>query len=131
MLFLPDTNIIIAFTRRGDANVGARFAEHERVIGLSAVVTYELAFGAFSSDRADHHLNTLNDLPFQHLPFDEADARASGQVRASLKRAGTPIGPYDVLIAGQALARDLTVVTNNTREFARVAGLKLVDWTAP
>ena len=63
------------------------------------------------------------------LSFDEEDARISGEIRAQLAKKGTPIGPYDVLIAGQALARGLTLVTANTREFSRVEGLRLVDWS--
>jgi tRNA(fMet)-specific endonuclease VapC len=63
------------------------------------------------------------------LDFDDEDARAAGQVRATLEKAGTPIGAYDLLIAGQALRRDLTVVTSKTSEFSRVAGLSWQDWT--
>ena len=64
------------------------------------------------------------------LDIDPEDARVAGEIRAELARAGTPIGPYDILIAGQAKARGLTLVTNNTGEFRRVVGLKLDDWTA-
>ena len=64
------------------------------------------------------------------MAFDPEDARAAAEIRADLKRKGTPIGPYDVLIAGQSLARGLTVVTANLREFERVEGLKVEDWTA-
>jgi tRNA(fMet)-specific endonuclease VapC len=65
------------------------------------------------------------------LPFDVEDAYAAGQIRAVLTQAGTPIGPYDVMIAGTALARGLIVVAANTREFSRVAGLQLEDWRLP
>ena len=67
-------------------------------------------------------------LQFAVLDFDREDARRAGELRAQLSVAGTPIGPYDVLIAGQALARGLTLVTHNTREFGRIAGLKFEDW---
>jgi tRNA(fMet)-specific endonuclease VapC len=70
-------------------------------------------------------------LDFKVLGFDANDARHAGQVRASLAAAGTPIGPYDVLIAGQALARNLTLVTSNVREFRRVPGLRVKDWLEP
>ena len=66
---------------------------------------------------------------FQCDLFSIEDAGSAAVVRARLERKGTPIGPYDVLLAGQALARDLTLVTNNTREFRRVKGLKLEDWS--
>jgi tRNA(fMet)-specific endonuclease VapC len=64
------------------------------------------------------------------VDFDDEDARTAGQVRADLEKAGTPIGAYDLLIAGQALRRGLTVVTANTSEFSRVAGLGWEDWTS-
>jgi tRNA(fMet)-specific endonuclease VapC len=69
-------------------------------------------------------------LRFEVLDFDREDARKAGEIRASLANAGTPVGPYDVLIAGQAVARGLTLVTNNTREFQRVASLRIEDWQA-
>ncbi len=65
------------------------------------------------------------------LEFDREDARTAGEIRAALARQGTPIGPYDVLIAGQARARDLMLVTNNLSEFQRIDGLKIEDWTQP
>jgi tRNA(fMet)-specific endonuclease VapC len=64
------------------------------------------------------------------LEFDKEDARQAGEVRALLASRGTPIGPYDVLIAGQAKARNLTLVTHNTDEFGRVPGLRCDDWQA-
>ena len=66
---------------------------------------------------------------FKILDFTANDAQAAGRIRAELKKAGTPIGAYDLLIAGQALARNLVLVTANTREFGRVHGLKFEDWT--
>ena len=63
------------------------------------------------------------------LDFDDLDARAAGRVRAALEKTGTPIGAYDLLIAGQALWRGLTIVTANTSEFSRVAELSWEDWT--
>ena len=67
-------------------------------------------------------------LQFAVLEFDEEDARQAGQIPADLASKGTPIGPYDVLIAGQARARELTLVTPDTTAFQRVPGLKLEDW---
>lgn len=65
---------------------------------------------------------------WRFLDFDSEDARAAGLLRAQLARAGTPVGPYDALIGGQALARDLTVITRNFREFARISGLRVENW---
>jgi tRNA(fMet)-specific endonuclease VapC len=69
-------------------------------------------------------------LRFVVLPFEKEDARGAGQVRAQLRAKGTPIGPYDVLIAGQVVARKLTLITHNRREFIRVEGLVTEDWEA-
>ena len=69
-------------------------------------------------------------LPISILPLEPEDAEEAGEIRAALERAGTPIGPYDVLIAGQARRRDALLVTANSREFARVPGLKTEDWAA-
>lgn len=91
---------------------------------------FELYFGAQASQRVRHNAEQIEQLDMPILPFDAADARAAAEVRADLKRKGTPIGPYDTLIAGQALARGLIVVTGNRREFERVAGLRVEDWTA-
>lgn len=97
---------------------------------ISSIVHFELLFGAYNSDRVVANLQSLDRLSFPILPFDAEDARAAGEIRAALRRRGTPIGPYDVLIAGQALARGLTLVTANTDEFVRVEGLLVEDWTA-
>jgi tRNA(fMet)-specific endonuclease VapC len=67
-------------------------------------------------------------LQFPVLEFDHEDAQQAGEIRAHLAKRGTPIGPHDVLIAGQAKARNLTLVTHNTTEFQRVSGLKVEDW---
>ncbi len=70
----------------------------------------------------------MDGLRLEVLEFDKEDARQAGEIRAELTRIGMPIGPYDILIAGQAKSRDMTLVTRNTREFERVEGLRLVDW---
>ena len=127
--YLPDTNVFIATMTRANPVVDDRMVAHRSEMGLSSVVLFELYFGAFNSARIQHNLDRIARIGLPMLDLSADDARAAGQVRATLKRAGTPIGQYDLLIAGQAIARDLTLVTNNTREFARVEGLKLADWT--
>ena len=67
-------------------------------------------------------------MSFQLVNFDNEDARCAGEIRATLAARGTPIGPYDTLIAGQAQARGLILVIHNTREFNRVEGLRIEDW---
>jgi tRNA(fMet)-specific endonuclease VapC len=79
----------------------------------------------------EQNVARVDSLQFLVLEFDEEDARQAGQNRAHLASKGTPIGPYDVLIAGQAMARELTLITHNTSEFQRVPGLKVEDWKGP
>lgn len=99
-------------------------------IGLSAIVMHELYFGAFKSQRRDRNLAIVDGLRIEVIPFDPEDARHAGEIRAALAAQGTPIGGYDVLIAGQARARALTMVTRNLREFQRVDGFRAESWEA-
>lgn len=130
---LLDTNAVIALLgRRSDALLERVEAADPGSLAVSSVVAHELWYGAYRSRKVAFNLETLR-LLFTDLPvldFDREDARVAGEVRADLARQGTPIGPYDVLIAGQAMARGLTIVTNNTGEFSRVAGLLTEDWLA-
>ncbi|MBL8470684.1 MAG: type II toxin-antitoxin system VapC family toxin [Rhodocyclaceae bacterium] len=131
MRFLLDTNAVIALLNDPSGLVSRRAREHSPAdIGLSAIVSHELYFGAFKSQRRDRNLAIVDALRFEVLPFDLEDARQAGEIRAALNASGTPIGAYDVLIAGQALARSLVLVTRNQREFERVPGLRLEDWEA-
>jgi tRNA(fMet)-specific endonuclease VapC len=128
MKYLLDTNAVIALLKQNPA-VNARFERHDPTdIGVSAIVAHELFFGAYKSQRRAQNLDDVDELRFETVDFDFEDARAAGEIRARLAAAGTPIGPLDVLIAGQALVRDLILITNNTREFRRVAGLQMEDW---
>lgn len=96
------------------------------------VVLFELWYGVAKSSQVLENTERLRILlsgNLDLLDFDDEDARTAGQVRATLEKSGNPIGAYDLLIAGQALRRGLTVVTANTTEFGRVAGLSWQDWT--
>lgn len=131
-LRLLDTNAVISLVaRRSDALLQRVDASEPGSLAVSSVVAHELYFGAYRSERVAYNLETLrllfSDLAI--LDFDREDARVAGEIRAELKRRGTPIGPYDTLIAGHAMARGLTLVTNNTGEFSRVAGLQIEDWS--
>jgi tRNA(fMet)-specific endonuclease VapC len=131
-LRLLDTNAVITLlTRRSDALLRRVEAAEVGSLAVSSVVTHELYYGAYRSQKVAFNLETLRLLfaDLAILDFDREDARVAGEIRADLARQGTPIGPYDVLIAGQARARNLTLITNNTDEFARVPGLQLQDWT--
>ena len=132
-MFLPDTNAWIRFLNPGENQVKERLdALHVDSIFVCAVVKAELYYGAMKSRQRKDNLALLSDVfrRIRSLPFDDLAAYHCGEVRAALDRAGRPIGPYDLQIAAIALAHDLTVVTHNTDEFARVPGLKLEDWEA-
>lgn len=127
--YLVDTNTVIHWINHSQAALVRRMVAQHRFIGLSSIVAHEMFFGAFNGTRPQATLEAIAAIRFPRLDFDDVDARVAGEVRAVLKRIGAPIGPYDILLAGQALARDLTLVTNNTREFQRVDGLRVEDWT--
>ncbi len=132
-LWLLDTNaVIMLVSRRSDALLERVEAADPGSLAVSSIVAHELYYGAYRSQKVDFNLETLRllftDLPI--LEIDREDARVAGDVRADLARRGMPIGPYDILIAGQAKARDLPLITNNTAEFSRVSGLRIEDWTA-
>jgi tRNA(fMet)-specific endonuclease VapC len=132
MIYLPDTNTWIAYVNPGDSPVKAQFRAHQPAdIVFCAVVKAELLYGAYRSARREDNLRLLAILfqQFDSLPFDDAAADAYGRIRADLTRRGTPIGPNDLMIAAIALDHHLTLVTHNTREFARVEGLQLEDWS--
>ena len=97
-------------------------------VGVSSLVLFELYYGAFRSARREHNQAVVDALRFQVLDFDQEDAVHAGAIRALLAHEGRPIGAYDVLIAGQARARGLILVTRNVREFERVPRLQIADW---
>jgi tRNA(fMet)-specific endonuclease VapC len=126
--YLIDTNAVIGLSK-GLPGLEQRIDQMVPTdIGLSVIVLHELFFGAYKGRRVAANLDAIADLSFEVVDFDKEDARHAGEIRASLAATGRPIGPYDILIAGQALARDLTLVTHNTREFSRIQGLRLEDW---
>lgn len=128
MKYLLDTNAVIKMTARHPGLERRLHQEDPAEFGLSVIVRHELYFGAYKSRDVQANLDKIAALLFEIVPFDDEDARSAGTVRAGLSAAGTPIGPYDILIAGQALARDLTLITHNIREFSRVQGLRIEDW---
>ena len=132
MRYLLDTNACIALLNKTSRPLMARVRRHEPAdIGLPAPVAYELYYGAWKSRQTSRNLDLLDRMGFEIVPFDASDARVAGAVRSRLEAIGRPIGPYDLLIAGQALARGLVLVTANSREFRRVEGLHCEDWSSP
>ncbi|MBB3659338.1 tRNA(fMet)-specific endonuclease VapC [Rhizobium sp. BK650] len=132
MRYLIDTNALISLVAGRSEQLARRIlASNEGEIGLSSIVLHELYYGAYKSRKVAFNLETIRLLAqdFPLLVFDEQDANAAGEIRAGLAATGQPIGPFDALIAAQAKARRLTVITNNVKEFGRIAGLSVEDWT--
>jgi len=129
-----DTNICIALIKNTSPAARRRlsFAAAGSVV-MSTIVLFELLHGARKSGRPDANVTAVRHLCLlvPPLEFDENDAAEAGRVRRQLEGAGTPIGPYDVLIAGHARSRGLILATNNVKEFVRVEGLVVEDWLTP
>ena len=131
MSYMLDTNICIYLIKNKPASVFERMKTHmEDGLCISAIVLAELEHGVCGSASAKQAAFALNQFLaiVDVLPFTGEAAAEYGKVSADLRRKGTPIGPMDTLIAAHALASGQTLVTNNTREFERVEGLKLVNW---
>ena len=129
--YLLDTNTIIRYLNGRAPNIRNKLHSTPfRDIGLSTIALAELRYGAAKSKAPTRTRTKQNQLLRQLtlVPFDEAAAEAYGTIRADLERQGTPIGPNDLLIGAIALAHQLILVTHNTREFQRIAGLTLEDW---
>jgi tRNA(fMet)-specific endonuclease VapC len=132
-----DTNTVIAAINRRKPEVRRRLEAalaEGAAIGISAIVLYELWYGIQKSARPRANAATLAAflaLDVTPWPFEAEDAEQAGDIRATLERAGTPIGPYDLLIAAQARRRSALLVTANSSEFARVPGLRTEDWSLP
>lgn len=134
MRYLLDTDICIYSIKRRPPEVVERLSIiPQGVTAISTVTQFELWHGVFKSTHVK--LNTAALQQFQAslvvLPFDSRDAEACGEILAGLEQRGLPIGPYDLQIAAQARTRGLVLVTHNTREFSRVPGLVVEDWTKP
>ena len=132
MQYLLDTNICIFLIRKKSIAVLSELRKHNpKDLCISAITIAELEYGCERSANPPKNRLALTEFlsPFTLLKFDEAAARAYGHIRTALEKVGTPIGSMDLMIAAQALSSQMTVVTNNTREFKRVDGLGLVDWS--
>jgi len=135
-MFCLDTSAVIAVLSERIASVAERFdneISRRTTILISTIVIYELRYGVARSARSDRNravLESFLGFPVSIIAFDAEDAGEAGEIRAALARTGTPIGPYDTLIAAQARRRSAALVTLNRREFERVPGLIVTDWAA-
>lgn len=132
-MYLLDSNACIHILNNSSPPLVARLRAHDRgAIHLCSVVKAELVYGAYHSTRIADNLRLLQRFfdTFESLAFSDDCVDPYGRIRSDLARSGTPIGPNDTLIAAIAVAHKMTLVTNNTREFSRVVGLQIEDWSA-
>jgi tRNA(fMet)-specific endonuclease VapC len=135
MNYLLDTNVCIALINGTSDKIRTRFMQSARLnakFAASAIVAHELWCGVAKSQQVARNANALSAFLSRDvtlLDYTEKDGHAAGEIRAELERQGQRIGEYDTLIAGQAFSRNLILVTANTREFGRVKGLVIEDWT--
>lgn len=131
MKYMLDTNICIFVIKNQPENVVRKFTEHEPGdICISSITYAELSHGVERSQAKEKNrialMTFLSEIPI--ASFDDLAAQEYGVIKADLQRKGRLIGPLDTLIAAHARSLNLTLVTNNTREFSRVEGLRLEDW---
>ncbi len=129
-MYILDTNTLIYFFK-GMGNVPSKLlATSPKEIAIPSIVLYELEYGIAKSNSPRKRQAQLNEIcsVVEVLPFNSQEARCSALIRANLEKKGAPIGPYDLLIAGTAVAYQGILVTNNTKEFNRVPDLKLENW---
>ncbi|MFN8626208.1 MAG: type II toxin-antitoxin system VapC family toxin [Candidatus Binatia bacterium] len=133
-MYLLDTNACIRILNNTSAPLITRLRQHDpSEICLCAIMKAELLFGAHRSARATENLDLPRRffVPFVSLPFDDRCAEEHATIRTHLARAGTPIGPNDLIVAATARAHKLVLVSHNVAEFARVSGLSVEDWEVP
>ncbi len=131
MKFLLDTDTCIYALKQEGPVLEALLAHRREDVGISVLTEAELRLGAAKSATAVRTLRLLENFlrPLGIVEFTSEDALSYAQVRAKLERAGTPIGPLDTLIAAQAVGRKLVLVSNNVREFKRISGLRVENWS--
>lgn len=132
MKFLLDTNICIFVIKQKPIGVLQRFSQYSSdELGISTITLAELRYGADKSSNPSRNHSALDLFlsPLAIVDFDSECSEYYGKVRSELERSGRPIGPLDTMIAAHALRLRVPVVTNNTKEFARVSGLVIEDWS--
>lgn len=131
-MYLLDTDICIYLINKKPPSVIEKLMSlNSRDVALSSITLFELKFGVENSQYFEQSNSALNQFCASMsniLPFDQSAATAAAKIRFDLKMKGLPIGPYDLQIAAIALSNDLTLISNNIREFKRVNGLKLENW---
>ena len=129
--WLLDTNVCIAIMNQKPISVIKELKKHEvDSVAISAISLYELHYGVYKSQMTDRNKKTLTAFLqyIQVLDWTDECAEVAGEIRSTLEKKGSLIGPYDMLIAAHAKCLNATLVSHNTKEFSRVNGLELVDW---
>ena len=130
-MYLLDTNICIYVMKNSYPALTQKvFSFDPSNLCLSSITVFELEYGAAKSNWGDRTRQGMQMFlaPFNIVSFDSKDAASAGFIRGYLEKQGSPIGPYDVQIAGQAVAKSLVLATHNVGEFSRVPGLSVEDW---
>jgi tRNA(fMet)-specific endonuclease VapC len=130
-MYLLDTNTCIFLKNKKPIHVLEKLKKAiDLGVCISSITVAELQFGVYNSLQIEKNRISLTEFlaPFTIIDFDDTDAEQFGKIRAILKNKGQLIGPYDMLLAAQAISKKLILVTNNTDEFSRIDGLKLEDW---
>ena len=133
MKLMLDTNICIYIIKQQPVAVLKRFLEYQiGDIGISSITLSELRYGVAKSTHQEKNAKALDEFitPLEVVSFDEEATHVYGDIRATLEKAGTPIGSMDMLIAAHAVSLGIPLVTNNTREFVRIPTLNIIDWLA-
>jgi len=131
MKLMLDTNICIYIIKQQPAAALKHFLEYQiGDIGISSITLSELRYGVAKSTHQEKNAKALDEfvIPLEVVSFDEDAAYVYGEIRATLEKAGTPIGAMDMLIAAHAVSLGIPLVTNNTREFVRITSLNVIDW---
>ena len=131
MIYYLDTNTCIYFLNGSYSSVREKILNTSpELIVIPSIVKAELVFGAYKSKKREVTLNKVEEFlsPFEILPFSDPMTYVYADIRSSLERNGSSIGPNDMFIAATVLTKNGTLVTHNTREFSRVDGLKIEDW---
>jgi tRNA(fMet)-specific endonuclease VapC len=129
--YMLDTNICIFTIKNKPPHMQTLFKAKSTQLCISQITAMELFYGVYRSQKIESNLHIIEGFISQLdlVPYDLEAAHHTAQIRANLSQLGTPIGPYDGMIAGSARSRGLVVVSNNLREFHRVSGLQVEDWT--
>lgn len=132
MNYLVDTNILIFLCNSKSKSLEHKFKTHRpEEFGISSITVGELIYGVNKSQQRDRNLQAILKIlsPFIIIDFDSSDGWEYGEIRAALEKKGRSVGGNDIMIAAQARRRGLTMITNNTKEYKRVDGLHVEDWT--